>query len=293
MAYRGQYVVTKRQSRFYFLSMLCAIFLSLLALFSYFSGVSSILGSVVNIILSPVNYGTARVVDSIIGVRDYFANVKELKEENLRLMSENDALLKEKAKNEAVRSENEELYAFLGLKKDFTDLSLVNAKIISKSGSGFMTSFTIDKGTIHGVKKDMPVIADSGILGIVSEEGLATSRCISLVSHNASVGVYFLRTGVPGILEGDFALSKDGMCRITGLGADTDVVVGDYVYTSGYGEIFPKDLCVGKVNEIIRDATTHTLAVTVTPSCNPDRIDSVMVITDFERKYEETASLKK
>ena len=289
MAYRGQYVVTKRQSRFYFLSMLCAIFLSLLALFSYFSGVSSILGSVVNIILSPVNYGTARVVDSIIGVRDYFANVKELKEENLRLMSENDALLKEKAKNEAVRSENEELYAFLGLKKDFTDLSLVN----SKSGSGFMTSFTIDKGTIHGVKKDMPVIADSGILGIVSEEGLATSRCISLVSHNASVGVYFLRTGVPGILEGDFALSKDGMCRISGLGADTDVVVGDYVYTSGYGEIFPKDLCVGTVSEIIRDATTHTLTVTVTPSCNPDRIDTVMVITDFERKYEETASLEK
>lgn len=286
LAYRGQYVITKRQSRFYILSILASVCLSLLAALSYFSGVSSILGSAVNLILSPINGAVSEVVESIVDVKNYFGDIAQLKEENLRLMTENEALKKEKAESEAVKKENRELYSYLGLKEDFTDLTLVNAKLTSRSLGGFMTSFTIDKGTIHGVKKDMPIITSSGILGIVSEEGLATSRCKSLVSHNSSAGVYILRTGVPCILEGDYALSSEGLCKLSGLGQDTDIVPGDYVYTSGFGEIFPKDLCVGTVKDVIKDASTHTVTATVIPACSPDSIDTVMVITDFERKYE-------
>ena len=115
MAYRGQYVIPKRQSRFYLISIIVSIFLSLLALVSYFSGVSSFMGSVVGVILYPVNYASTEIIESVIDVGDYFSNVERLKEENLRLLSENDALLKDKAKAESIIKENEQLYSFLGL----------------------------------------------------------------------------------------------------------------------------------------------------------------------------------
>ncbi len=285
MAYRGQVTSARRQSRFYILSIAVSVLLSIIALVSYFSGASSILSNFVKVLVSPLNQASSAISERILSVGNYFGNIAELKEENLRLQAENDELSKLNDSAKAIREENERLYAYLELKREFSELSLAGARIISRGSSSIMTTFTIDKGTFHGVKKDMPVISHNGVVGIVTEEGLTSSRCISIINHKASVGIYLLRTGTPGVLEGDYTLSLDGKCKITGLGSDTDVLVGDYVYTSGYGEIFPKDLCIGTVSEIVRDATTHTLTLAVVPMSSLEDLDTVMVITDYERIY--------
>lgn len=286
MAYRLNDVVTKRQSRFYVLSVIISAVLSLIALISYFSGVSSTLSSIVNIVVYPINKSAAVVSEKIISVGSYFENIKELKEENLKLQAENNELKKAQAVTDAVRTENEQLYSYLELKREFNKLSLINASIVTKGSGNFLTAFTIDKGTLHGVKKDMPVITSHGILGVVTEEGISTSRGITLVSYNSSVGVYLSRTGTPGVLRSDYTLSLEGKCKITGLPADTQVEIGDPVMTSGTGEIFPSDLSVGTVTEIITDSNTQTLTLVVTPTCDLINEESVMVISDFERAYE-------
>lgn len=285
MAYRGNDNVTRRQARFYILSITLSVLLSLVAIVSYFAGISDILSNFVSIIVSPFNYAGNAVAEKISSVTDYFGDIAALKEENILLKAQNDELLKKQQQSEAVREENEQLYAYLDLKREFTDLSLTNARVVSGGSGNVFSVFTIDKGTLHGIKKDMPVISHSGVVGIVAEEGLTSSRCISIINHKSTVGVYLLRSGTPGILEGDYALSLDGMCKIAGLAADTDAKVGDYVYTSGFGEIFPKDLCIGTVSEIVRDANTHTLTLHVTPMSSFESLDTVMVITDYERIY--------
>lgn len=286
MAYRLNDVVTKRQSRFYVLSIIISAILSLIALLSYFFGVSSTLSSIVNIAVYPINKGVSFVSERIISVGSYFGNIKKLKEENLKLQTENNELKKAQAVTDAVRTENEQLYSYLELKREFNKLSLINASIVTKGSGNFLTAFTIDKGTLHGVKKDMPIITSNGIIGIITEEGISTSRGITLVSHNSSVGVYLSRTGTPGVLRGDYKLSLEGKCKISGLPADTQVEIGDPVVTSGTGEIFPSDLSVGTVTEIITDSNTQTLTLVVTPACDLINEESVMVISDFERTYE-------
>lgn len=285
MAYRGHDAANTRQSRFFILSITISVLLSIVALISYFSGTSSILSNFVKILVSPLNQASSAVSEKVISVGNYFGSIAELKEENLRLQAENDELSKLNESAKAIRDENERLYAYLELKREFSELSLANARIISRGSSSIMTTFTIDKGTFHGVRKDMPVISHSGVVGIVAEEGLTSSRCISIINHKTSVGVYLLRTGTSGVLEGDYTLSLDGKCKISGLASDADVLVGDYVYTSGYGEIFPKDLCIGTVCEIVRDANTHTLTLEVVPMSNLESLDTVMVITDYQRIY--------
>lgn len=289
MAYGINDVVTKRQSRFNFLCIIISVVLSLASVISYYSGVSNVLTGIVNIIVYPINSCANYVSGKILSAADYFGDIAELKEENLRLKTENNALIAEKAAAQAVKKENEQLYEYLELKRDFTRLDLVNSRIISKGSGNFLQTFTIDKGTIHGVKKNMPIISANGILGIVIEESPTTSRGITLISHNSSVGIYLPRSGATGILSGDYKLSVKGRCVIKGLSADTDVIVGDPVMTSGSGEIYPGDLSVGIVTDIIKDATTHTLTLEVMPTCDLVNEESVMVITDFERVYEKVS----
>lgn len=286
MAYGSNDVVTRRQSRFFVLSIIVSVILSLTALVSYFSGFSNILTGIVNIVVYPINSCADFVSDNVRAVGNYFGDIAKLKEENLRLKTENNQLLIDKSTAEAIKAENEQLYAFLDLKRDFEKLSLVNSKIITKGSGNFLSVFTIDKGTIHGVHKNMPVVAANGLIGFITEEGPMSSRGITLISHNASVGVYFSPSGATGILRGDYKLSANGKCKVTGLPADTILKIGDPVLTSGAGEIYPRDLSVGTVTEILKDSNTQTLTVVVTPSVDLINEESVMVITDFERVYQ-------
>ena len=288
MAYNTKDVTTKRQSRFFVLSILISILLSLTAVLSYFTGFSGILSGLVNIITYPITYCTSAVSDGITGIGKYFGDVARLKEENMLLKAQNNELIGEIAGIEALKAENEQLYSYLELKREYNKLSLVNTKIISRGSGNFLTSFTVDKGTMHGVKKNMPIITSSGILGIITEEGPLTSRAVTLISHNSSAGVYLTRSGTPGILQGDYNLSVVGQCKITGLPIDTDVKIGDHVTTAGTGEIFPGELSVGNVAEIQRDATTQTLTLIITPTCDLVNEDAVMIVTDFERIYDVT-----
>ncbi len=288
MAYSINDVVTKRQSRFFVLSIVVSVLLSLTALVSYFSGFSNILSGLVNIIVYPINSCADFVSDKVKSVGNYFGDIAKLKEENLRLKTENNELLKEKATAEAIKAENEQLYAYLDLKRDFNKLYLVNCKIISKGSGNFLSVFTIDKGTMHGVRKNMPVVTANGILGMITEEGPVSSRGVTLISHNSSVGVYFSRTGATGILQGDYRLSAEGKCKVSGLPADTLVEVGDPVLTAGTGEIYPRDLSVGTVTDILKDSNTQTLTVVVTPNADLINEENVMVITGFERVYEKS-----
>ena len=285
MAYRGQDAVTRRQSRFYFLSIGVSVLLSFLALASYFSGVSSVLSNIVNIIVSPINSFCTGITENFSDMGDYFRDISELKKENLRLQAENAELSELYAKTEAIRKENEQLYTYLDLKREFTNFTLVNARVISKGSGNFTTTFTIDKGSLHGIKKDMPVLGSGSIFGIITEVGLTSSRGISLINYNASAGVYLLRSGISGVVEGDYSLSQNGKCKVSGIPPDAEITEGDLVYTSGFGEIFPKDLFVGTVTEIIRDSNTHTLTLAVTPGCDLLNTGTVMVVTNHETEY--------
>ncbi len=286
MAYGSNDVVTRRQSRFFALSIVVSVILSLTALVSYFSGFSNILTGVVNVAVYPINSCADFLSDKARSVGNYFGDIAKLKEENLRLKTENNQLLIDKAASEAIKKENEQLYLFLDLKRDYEKLSLVNSKIITKGSGNFLSVFTVDKGTMHGVHKNMPVVASNGLIGFITEEGPVSSRGVTLISHSASVGVYFSPSGATGILQGDYKLSTEGKCKVSGLPADTIVKIGDPVLTSGAGEIYPRDLSVGTVTEIQKDSATQTLTVIVTPNADLINEESVMVITDFERLYE-------
>lgn len=246
------------------------------------AGKGAYVRSFVNILMTPLQKGFNYVTDAIDGFSSYFTEFDEVVRENARLKEEIATLNNRLYRAEKTEELNNWLTAFLDMKRTHTDFTFAEAMITGRENGNHMTVCTIDRGTVHGVEEGMPVVTPDGVLGYVDEAGLTWAKVRTLIESSTSIGACIERTGELGLVEGNFSLAADGICRITYLAADSDVRVGDRVVTSGTGGIYPRDLVIGYVIEVIPDEFSRTLTATVRPAATLTDLDRVMIITSYE-----------
>ena len=74
---------------------------------------------------------------------------------------------------------------------------------------------------------------------------------------------------------------------MTYIASNADIKVGDRIFTSGDGNIYPSGLLVGEIAEISADEATRTLSATITPSVdfeNIENIKNVMIVMGYGGK---------
>lgn len=277
--------LVKIKSRFFSVMLAISILLCAVSVVVYQTDALTFVFGAAGLVTSPVQKLAGGISDAVSYVAGRFSDIDELKRENARLYEENQRLIAQSRDADVIHEENEWLRQFLGLKNQREEITFVDAKIIARD-VGFIRTFTMDKGSFHGVAKNMPVITESGLLGIVTEVGPDTSRGISLINHNTSVGVYMERTMTSAVLTGSFELYTNGLCKVVNLPQDADVVVGDLVYTSGYGGIYPKDIAVGTIVSVEPNPSNYTISAVVKPSADMSLSDYVMIVTSSETVYE-------
>lgn len=277
--------LVKIKSRFFSVMLAISILLCAVSVVVYQTDALTFVFGAAGLVTSPVQKLAGGISDAVSYVAGRFSDIDELKRENARLYEENQRLIAQSRDADVIHEENEWLRQFLGLKNQREEITFVDAKIIARD-VGFIRTFTMDKGSFHGVAKNMPVITESGLLGIVTEVGPDTSRGISLINHNTSVGVYMERTMTSAVLTGSFELYTNGLCKVVNLPQDADVVVGDLVYTSGYGGIYPKDIAVGTIVSVEPNPSNYTISAVVKPSADMSLSDYVMIVTSSETFYE-------
>ena len=155
--------------------------------------------------------------------------------------------------------------------------------VISYSAGNYMTSFTLNRGTLHGIKVNMPVVVTEGIVGYVTDVGLNWCMVSSVIETASSVGAYVPRSGATGIVSGDASLRNEGICKISYLDANADIQVGDMVLSSGTGSVYPADLKIGEVIAVEVDEYSRSLIATVKPSVNFTNLRYMMIITGYEK----------
>lgn len=269
------------KTRFFAVLVIVALVLTIVPSVLYAMGVGNVARNIVNTALSPFTKGFSAVADALDGFNSYFTEFDRIVEENKQL-KEHIAELEDKVyKAEATEGMNEWLYDYLELRREHTDYTF-EAATVTSGGNNYMDVFIIDRGKSHNVQVDMPVITNEGIVGYVVEAGNDWSKVVTMLESSYAIGVYVERTGELGVIEGDYDLSKEGLCVLRYLKADSELQVGDRILSSGFGSVYPRGLTVGYVERIETDENNRSIIAYVRPAATLSELSRVMVITDYE-----------
>ena len=272
------------RSKFFIVCVIIAAVLVLVPAVLTALGQVDIVRSGLKTVAKPFEWCGSKIADAIDGFVSVFTEYDDLKKENQELREALDSMENASADNEVLKQENAWLKEYLELHTKNPQFSLTDADIISHEAGNYSTVLTLNKGTVHGIKRNMPVITASGVLGYVSEVGLDWCKVVSIIETSSKVGVYTDRTGVIGTVEGSLELRAQGKCLMS-YEAAADIKVGDRVYTSGTGSIYPGGLLIGKIVSIEADEATRRLMAVVEPSIDFSSLPtlgSVMVIRGYK-----------
>ena len=270
------------KNKFFIICLCVALVLTIVPSVFSIMGYRSLAKNIVGTLTMPVRWVATTVGNAFEGWGKYFGSIKTLDERNQALIDENAALKEQLQNAELLEKENERLRDYLDMKNKYPSFKMEEGMIISHSSGNYITNFTLNRGTLHGIQPNMPVVTKDGIVGYVVEVGLNWCMVSTLIETATSVGAYIPRSEVVGIVSGDYSMRHEGTCKIGYIDAAADVVVGDTVYSSGTGSVYPADLKIGTVTSIEVDEYNRTLVATVTPAVDFSSLKWVMVITGYE-----------
>lgn len=179
--------------------------------------------------------------------------------------------------------ENERLRELLELREKRRDFVFESAAVTGRTNNSWSAALTISKGTIHGVEEGDCVITETGALvGVIQQAGTNWSTVTTIVDPDISMGAIIFRTGEDGILEGSLTLMVEGRCKLAYLNADSELVSGDEVLTSGLGGVYPSGLLVGYVESVQDTPSGVEKYAVLEPAAQLDALEEVFVIKEFD-----------
>ena len=233
---------------------------------------------------APFEYGVSRAAwlgeNSIGMVQQVFTNWKDLEE----LKRENESLKAEQNRYSEVLAENIRLRSLLKFKQGYTSYNMVGASVIERDYGGWTHTMVIDRGEDSGIKKYMPVIIPSGLVGFVSEVYMNSARVQLLLDPRTTVGGIVQRPAsrVVSMVTGNSG--NPGYLTFMSLPKESDVIKGDTIVTSGYGGVYPKGLIIGTVEKVDVDSEGGTQSAEIKPAADFAHMEEVFIITDHIQK---------
>ena len=251
-----------------------------LAAYTGAAGQDSPVSAAVGTVLSTLQKGVSGVTNKVGHLVDHFQNYDEMEAENKQLREKVAQLEQQVRDAQVALDENERLRVLTGLVEANPTFHYDMAEVIARSPGQWATTISIDKGSLAGVSENDLVVTAEGMVGYVSMVAPTYSKVTTVLDTNMHAGALVTRTRESGIAQGDYELMGSGMLRLSYLGKDSDVVIGDTVQTSGEGGIFPKGIMIGTVERgMIEENGMDNYAV-IRPFVDPATVTDVYVITD-------------
>lgn len=236
---------------------------------------ANLLSSTVN----SVTYPLSKVTAAATGDEDI--SYAQLKAENEKLKEENSNLRTQLVNYYDVLTENTRLWKFYDLKKEHPQYTLVPSVVLRRDSNDEFYSFTLDKGTTSDIAVGDPVVSENGLIGWVSEVDLNTSKVVTILSPQTSVGAIDNKSRDTGVITGSALYCDENLTTFTKLSAQHKIKEGDIVTSTGISGLYPKGLIIGEVTDICYDTYNTSYYAVIKPYDNIKTIKDVAVITDY------------
>ncbi len=186
----------------------------------------------------PLNYPIKVVGDLV----RYFEIYSSLLEENKALKRDLQNMTGWKEKALQLEQKNAQLRALNNVKLS-EDLIWVTGEMMADSGSPFYQSGVINIGLEDGIKNGSAAVDGLGLVGRISGVGHKVARVLFLTDISSAIPIKIKRSNQKGLMIGDNSpwpllefVEEKGLINI-----------GDRVFTSGDGNVFPSDILIGTI----------------------------------------------
>lgn len=235
------------------------------------------LGSLFTPVQSALNTATSSVKNFFTTWRNY----DELEDQYKALERENQQLSLQLDSAEETLQENERLKALLDAQSSYESLDPVYARVIARDAGQWFSTFSINRGTMHGISTGMAVVNGDGLIGRVYEVGLNYANVITIIDSRSSLACLVQRTRDNGIMQGGISEDADeAACYIYYLPNVNNITPGDTVVTSGTDGYYPKGLTVGTVTQVSLSAGSEGNYAVVSPAVDFLHLEEVLVLRD-------------
>ncbi len=138
---------------------------------------------------------------------------------------------------------------------------LIPSRVINQSINSRNNYMTIDKGARDGIRIDMGLISNDGVLGIIDNVNSKYSRAISLLNSNIRISASIKNKGYFGNLL--WRNNDTERMNLEAIPKHANIAVGDSIVTSGYSTIFPADIFIGKIEtfNVRKGAANYSITV--------------------------------
>ena len=140
------------------------------------------------------------------------------------------------------------------------------------------STLVLNVGTNDGIRENMTVIADKGLVGHVISVTENTCKVQVIIDSASTVSCSISTTNESIICKG--TLENDQILRASYIPTGAELIQGDSVYTSGIGGIYPKGIVIGNVKEIITTSNITDRYAIVEPAVDFSKIDTVLIINE-------------
>lgn len=227
---------------------------------------------IVNVISSPLNFIKEKLRENK-EKNDIYEKYKELKQKEEKINSI-------EAENNNLQEEVNKLKDTLELNTILSDKVYKNATIVNRNIDYWYDEVTIDKGKKNGIKKDMAVINNDGLIGKITTVSNYYSTVKLLANENMSDKISVkIKIGdeyAYGLISKYNA--KNNSYTVEGIGESLKIPKGSEVVTTGMGDIFPSGLLVGYVKKVTTDNFDLSKVAVVESSVDFNDLDYVSVL---------------
>jgi len=127
------------------------------------------------------------------------------------------------------------------------EINYILAKVINNSTNKQLNYITLNKGIRDGVRKDMGVINEDGVVGVVSNVSEKFAVVIPILNPRIHINGKFTKNNYNGFVNWDGVDYR--FAKLNDIARHVIFSKGDSLVTSGYSHSFPEGILIGTVDD--------------------------------------------
>ena len=237
---------------------------------------------ILSVAVAPFQRAAAAVSNGVSSLWEKYTNIDANLEENEKLTAENAELRGQMVDYDKLKAENEAYKALTNIQEQHPEMSYVSSFVIGRDPLDSFYGFTLDKGSLDGVEANDAITSDEGyLLGVVTEVDLTSCKGMTILHPSFNAAGVVSRTRDNGIITGSADYAAEGLCILSNLSRSTLTKANDQVITTGLGGVFPPDVLVGVVQELVPEASGKSTIAVLKPGADPRTVKHVFIITNY------------